>query len=276
MKERDKEKMSILLSVIVPIYNAESYLGKCLDSIATQSYRNLEIILVNDGSTDSSYDICIQYAKKDNRIKVINKKNEGLVAARKSGLSVATGTYVTYVDSDDWVEMWAYQKIMDIAIQNNPEIILGTFVKEAGNIKSIRKDFLKEGFYTQEELYQEIQNGIQQPFYCSVFNLSLCTKVVKRELLTIYQNTVPNEIVMGEDTAVTLPLVTQSHSIYVFETPFYHYVQNKQSMSWEKKSGDYQRWLLLQKYLETKISEKSSAPNLLLKYVMFFEMIIAK
>ena len=98
-----------LISVIVPVYNVESYLEKCIESIQNQSYKSLEIILVNDGSTDSSGDICDKYAAHDKRIKVIHKKNGGLSSARNAGLEVANGDYIAFVDSDDYIEITMYE-----------------------------------------------------------------------------------------------------------------------------------------------------------------------
>ena len=96
--------MEDLISVIVPIYNVEKYINRCIDSIIEQTYTNLEIILVDDGSTDNSGSICDEYAKKDNRIKVIHKENGGVSSARNVGLDTAIGQYITFVDSDDYIE----------------------------------------------------------------------------------------------------------------------------------------------------------------------------
>ena len=97
------------ISVIVPIYNVEKYLEKCLESIINQTFINLEIILINDGSTDFSGSICEKYKNKDNRIILIHKKNEGLSAARNKGLSIATGDYISFVDSDDFLDLNMYE-----------------------------------------------------------------------------------------------------------------------------------------------------------------------
>ena len=99
----------IKVSVIVPVYNVEKYIRRCLDSIISQTYKNLEIIIVDDGSTDNSGKICDKYALEDTRIQVIHKENEGIVSARKVGILRATGEYTTIVDSDDWVESRAYE-----------------------------------------------------------------------------------------------------------------------------------------------------------------------
>ena len=96
----------INISIIVPIYNIEKKLNKCIYSILEQTYKNFELILVNDGSTDNSLKICNEYKRKDNRIKIINKENQGLVLARKSGLDEATGKYIIFIDGDDWVHKY--------------------------------------------------------------------------------------------------------------------------------------------------------------------------
>ena len=102
-----------MISVIVPIYNVEKYLNRCIDSIVTQTYKKLEIILVNDGSTDNCPQICDEWAKKENRIRVIHKKNGGLSDARNVGVKNATGEYISFVDSDDWLAKDVYQKLID-------------------------------------------------------------------------------------------------------------------------------------------------------------------
>ena len=98
------------ISVIVPIYNVEDYLHRCVDSIINQTYTNLEIILVDDGSPDNCLKICDEYAKKDSRIKVVHKKNGGLSDARNAGLEIATGEYIGFVDSDDYISLYFYEK----------------------------------------------------------------------------------------------------------------------------------------------------------------------
>ncbi len=112
-----------MISVVVPIYNVELYLRKCIDSIVNQTYKDLEIILVDDGSPDNCGLICDEYAKMDNRIKVIHKENGGLSTARNAGLDIATGSYIGFVDSDDWIEPTMYEKMYSFLVENNLDLV---------------------------------------------------------------------------------------------------------------------------------------------------------
>ena len=140
----------IKISVIVPVYNIEPYIRECLDSIVNQTYSNLEIILVDDGSTDSSGLICDEYAQKNKRITVFHKPNGGLVSARKTGVLLATGEYVTYVDSDDWIETKAYEELAKIIEHYYPDILAFGFKKEYTNFAVERQEALECGFYSRE------------------------------------------------------------------------------------------------------------------------------
>ena len=116
-----KEKKD-LISVVIPVYNTEKYLKECIDSVINQSYNNLEIILVDDGSTDNSLEICNKYADMDKRIKVIHKNNGGLSDARNVGIENANGKYITFVDSDDFIENDMYELLYNDVCENNAEI----------------------------------------------------------------------------------------------------------------------------------------------------------
>ena len=117
------QNQNVLFSIIVPVYNIATYVRKCIESIICQTYKNLDIILVDDGSTDGSGDICDKYADKDSRIRVVHKKNGGLVSARKAGITVAEGVYSLYVDGDDWIEE-DYIEIVSKHVINKPDAII--------------------------------------------------------------------------------------------------------------------------------------------------------
>ena len=126
------------ISVIIPVYNTEKeYLEKCLDSVRNQTLREIEMILIDDGSTNQAGEICDEYADKDDRIKVIHQKNQGVAVARNSGLAVAEGEWITFVDADDWCEPTMCEEILDKAVENDAEILIFTnySVQGKGEIK---------------------------------------------------------------------------------------------------------------------------------------------
>ena len=120
----NKKNIHPLISVIVPIYNVEPYLKPCIDSIINQTYKNLEIILIDDGSTDNCPAICDEYAQNDNRITVIHKKNSGQSDARNIGIEKSTGDYIFFVDSDDYIELSAIGKLLNISLSNNSDLVV--------------------------------------------------------------------------------------------------------------------------------------------------------
>jgi glycosyltransferase involved in cell wall biosynthesis len=179
MVEKEKKK---LISVIVPVFNAERYLEKCLDSITGQSYRHLEIILVDDGSKDKSGEICDRYAAKDRRIKVIHRENGGLSAARNTGLDIATGDYYGFADSDDWLDSDMYQFLQQNLASTGADIAVSGFfrtfdkfeepndrshtrrvMKRAKALDLLLQDRLLQNYYWCKLYKKELFNGIRLP-----------------------------------------------------------------------------------------------------------------
>ncbi|MGL4652161.1 glycosyltransferase family 2 protein [Cetobacterium sp.] len=143
------------ISIIVPIYNVENYLEKCIDSILNQTFKDFELILVDDGSPDRCGEICDEYTKKDKRIVVIHKKNGGLSSARNAGLDIAKGEYIGFIDSDDWIEKEMYEVLYNSCIENKSDIsVIGMYRYECGEIKN-KVEHLKKN-YIGEESYEEI------------------------------------------------------------------------------------------------------------------------
>lgn len=139
------------LSVIVPVYNVEAYLRQCIDSIIGQTYRDLEIILVNDGSTDRSGDICDEYVARDPRIKVLHKTNGGLSSARNAGMDVMTGDYVLFVDSDDWLDPNACEELMLQLVEHDADAIHFGFIKEYESGQSYAQAIAEQPVITSPE-----------------------------------------------------------------------------------------------------------------------------
>ena len=122
-----------MISVVVPIYNVSKYLPKCIESILHSTYKNLEVILVDDGSTDECPTICDDYAKKDSRIKVIHKKNGGLSDARNKGLDIATGEYISFIDSDDYIDADLYESVIKEFDENIDVVVFGRYIESANS-----------------------------------------------------------------------------------------------------------------------------------------------
>lgn len=126
--------MKPLISIIMPVYNVEQYLNYCMESILAQDYKNLEIILIDDGSTDSSGDMCDEYAKNDSRIKVIHKKNGGLSSARNIGIEVMTGKYMTFVDPDDYIRIDYVSRMYKYILEDETDLVVCSYKKILGVI----------------------------------------------------------------------------------------------------------------------------------------------
>lgn len=162
--------MNQKISVIVPIYNVENYLNRCIKSIVNQTYRDLEIILVDDGSTDHCGEMCDTWKEKDERIKVVHKSNGGLSDARNMGMEVCTGNYIAFVDSDDWLDASMYEQLMKIMVQNKCDIVSCGFRRvEKEELKNESKEvqFIQynsesalEAMITENEMYQVVWNKL--------------------------------------------------------------------------------------------------------------------
>lgn len=227
--EQESCKM-LALSIIVPIYNTEKYLSKCLDSIIQQNMQNIEIICVDDGSTDSCLDILKAYAQKDKRIRIIHKNNGGLVSARKAGIQAASGAYVGFVDSDDWIEPEMYEKMYTCAVKNHVDMVCSGYFLE-GNYISTHYDTVAEGLYDESGMknlldntifnFQEKDVGIRASLGCKLF----LTKKFREVQLNI-----PENISIAEDKVCVLSYVLNCNRVYVLKKAFYHYMIHQESM----------------------------------------------
>lgn len=225
----------MLISVVVPIYKTEKYLQQCVDSILNQTYKELEIILVNDGSPDNCHAICNEYALKDCRIKVIHKENGGLISSRKAGVEIAKGEYIGFVDSDDWIENNMYERLIEPIKNFQSEIISVKNILEFeyGQIKEhVEKD--NTGLYNKEKIREFIipkmlWNG---KLGGRDFNISLCNKLFKKEIIKNGIKNINNSIEMGEDLAICINCMFLTKKFYMFESEFlYHHRQTNVSMS---------------------------------------------
>ena len=147
-----------MISIIVTVYNIEQNIAECLESIIAQNYRDIEIIVVDDDSTDDSGKICDQYAKRDGRIHVIHKKHEGLVNARKYGLKIAKGEYIGYVDGDDWINPEMYSSLLNYAEKYDVDVVCSGRIEEYGSYSKHCPNKVSEGYYSKDNYPQLMRN----------------------------------------------------------------------------------------------------------------------
>lgn len=210
------------ISIIIPVYNTKKYLKQCLESIMSQTFKEIEIICVDDGSTDGSGEILSEYALMDNRIKVIRKNNGGQNSARNAGLCVASGKYIGYVDSDDWIEQDMYEKLYEKAEAHNVDMVSCGYFLE-GNYTSLHLDSLDGGSYDNERMLELRNNLIYRPEKREKgLSGSLCCKLFKKEILQQVQLEVPEEITMAEDKMCLIHYVLHCTSAYVLKEAYYH------------------------------------------------------
>lgn len=208
------------VSVIVPVYNTKKYLHKCLDSLINQTLKDIEIICINDGSTDNSLKILNDYAQKDNRIKVLSQENKKQGAARNAGLEIATGEYIGYVDSDDWVDSDFYEKLYNAAKKHNFDIALGTNIRVKKNANKKRLHIKEEKEYTT--LQEKLDVNVQWKNPCPT------NKIYKKSLL-VENNIKWPEGVFCEDRIYTLKAVYYANGIVTVPNVNYYYYKNPSS-----------------------------------------------
>lgn len=220
-------------SIIVPIYKVEKYIKECVESIVAQSYSDIEIILVDDGSPDNCPKICDDFAKKDGRIKVIHKANGGLISARKAGLKASTGEYVCFVDGDDWIEPDMYENIAEAIEKTQADCVITQFYFDYPENPRKSEYKLARKFYTREEIEKEIFPTMLFDGEYYRFGIYPCcwTKVFKREILEKHLTDTDDRIRMGEDIAFTYPCIMECQSLAFIDKALYHYRINNESMT---------------------------------------------
>lgn len=220
----------INLSVIVPVYNVFPYVEKCLESLEKQTYKNLEFILVDDGSSDGSERLCDQVAERDKRFRVIHQKNAGSMRAREAGIAEATGKYITFVDGDDWIEPDMYEKLMRHA--GRADLICSGLFRETQSGEPVKtvNDF-PEGLYEGEALDDFFRRFIYD-FEAEVyhrFSSSLCNKIFRADLMQQVEYYLDYPILLDQDEVLLYQYIVKCNSILIVEECYYHYVLRKGS-----------------------------------------------
>lgn len=267
----------ILVSIIVPVYNVEQYLERCLDSLVNQTLKDIEIILVDDGSTDDSGNICDKYAKKDKRIKVIHKENGGLSDARNIGLSIARGKYIGFVDSDDFISLDMYKKLFNCIEHGNYDIASCEFKKVYEyNEKEIASNTMK--IITKEyDNIQALENYFDEYTDKREMQTVVCNKIYRREL---FDNIKFPYGKLYEDGYVTYKLLYKSKKVIHIYEELYYYFQREGSLIRSEfslkvlKSYDDRREIFKFLYNKVPSINRKSAERYINKYFTLYKQII--
>lgn len=224
---------NVLFSVIVTVYNSEKYLCECIESIIRQSYSNIEIILVDDGSVDHSGEICDEYSKKDKRVQVIHQTNKGIVEARSKGILNAKGKYIVFVDSDDWIDVDMCSKFAQSIEETHSDIVLAGLIKEYGNRSQKVKNTLPVGYYNfqkmQEIVYpQMIYTG---HFFEKGLETYVCSRAINKEIMVKVVGSMNTGISFGEGGVWLYLCLLLATSITIADFIPYHYRMRPDSMS---------------------------------------------
>ncbi|WP_340155442.1 glycosyltransferase [uncultured Winogradskyella sp.] len=204
--------MTNLISVIVPVYNAEQYLERCINSIANQTYRNLEIILINDGSSDSSKTICKSFATNDTRITVVNQQNGGSSIARNTGLEIAKGDFISFIDSDDYIEPIMLEKMLNLLLENNLEVV------------EIERNSAENNVVFDDSF--KIENSITATKrIINTTSFQVWKRLYKRSIVE-NMRFIPN--IIHQDVFFTIDVINKVNSIGFLNSPLYQY--NRESI----------------------------------------------
>ena len=232
------------ISIIVPVYKVEKYLHRCLDSIVAQTFTDWECILVDDGSPDNSGNICDEYAGKDNRFRVFHQENAGVSAARNKGLDEAKGEWITFIDSDDWVDEKMYEELFACAVTNAAEVVVSGRVQIDG-IKTEKEFKVKNGWLNMPK---DFEWYIQSP----------CAKLFSRTILHKYNIRFPEGITLAEDLYFVFQVFINCQRILGTDKVFYNYLKNSNSVTKNISEKNIQDHVFIINKIEDDLNRKNS------------------
>lgn len=233
MKEVEMKDSEILISIIVPVYNAGDTLERCVCSILAQNYKNLQIILIDDGSTDSTFVVSEQLALRDGRIEVYHTKNGGSVSARKFGLKIAKGQYIGFVDADDYIDPDMFQSLLQALMKADADFVHSGHIEENERGKRVFCNFSQTVFDIND--FQSKREFMKDYIMCNTGNCaiapSLCTKLFKKELIIKCFELLDDNQQYGEGLICLLRCVLESRKIMLYRRAMYHYAVKEKSLS---------------------------------------------
>ena len=239
-----------LISIIIPVYNVEKYLPKCLDSVINQTYQNLEIICINDSSPDNSLSILEEYAEKDKRIKIITKDNTGVSNARNSGLDIASGEYIMFIDADDWVSINICEAMYNIAKEKNIDVVMCDYIKEFSNVSKQNYTFDKNICFNKDDVKHKLYRRM-----IGLYNDELAHPEKADNLCTIWAKLYKRSIIEDndirfydirkigtyEDGLFNLDVFRCTNTVFYVAEGMYHYRKDNKDSITTKYNKDIEK-----------------------------------
>lgn len=246
------------VSIVVPVYKVEKYLGRCIKSLSNQTLRDIEIILVDDGSPDNCGRMCDRFSQLDSRIKVVHKKNGGLSSARNAGLEVATGETVGFVDSDDDVELTMYEELYETLINNQVDFVMSDYLRiENDDVSYIKTTNLREGYFSKDDIKKDIYPQLimgRNLDYGPLLSVWHC--LYKREFIIDNNLMFANDVKWSEDNLFSSIVGYCANSFYYLKNkPLYHYYNNPGTITTSYRKGSWEVYSKMNDYLRSYFNE---------------------
>lgn len=262
-------KSNPLVSIIVPVYNKEPYLKACVDSLIGQTYENIEIILVDDESTDNSGKICDEYASNSPKVKVIHKSNGGLVSAWKTGVLESSGELLGFVDSDDYVDVnMISEMIQQIDDEDSERLVISSdyIIERDSGKNSLCYQRLTPGKYNRNQLVNDVIPNLLG-YEHRIIHYSRCMKLIGRELIVSNMKYADERLTMGEDMSIILPVLIDAETLIVMDhKAYYHYRYVETSMAHDYDPKAFEKNRLLYTNVKNTLMEKFASDDSKLKY----------
>lgn len=239
--------MNVKISVIIPVYNAELYLHRCIDSILKQTYQNFEVILINDGSKDNSRAICNEYVSRNKNIRVIHKENSGASSARNIGIQEANGKYILFVDADDYISEEMLQKLISCAERYQSEMVLCEYsIVEKNSIVPVKLNF-GACYRSNQEIKRELLSSYYGPYRVGIY--CLWNKLFKKDIISKYKIQFDIGLKRGEDAWFVFQYLKYCKRVDFIAKPYYFYYQNEESIMHKIYENQYEKWVDMRKRL---------------------------
>lgn len=265
--------MRSLVTVIVPIYNTEEYLPRCIESIQNQTYFNMEILLLDDGSTDHSNSICEAYAQKDSRIRVIRQTNQGIIAAKKTALRYSHGDYIMFVDSDDWIDNLQLEALVNPVFEYDCSIVSANVLVDRKDGTKVQGSHIPAGIYETDKIARDLFYYKDTDTY-GILQYSVA-KLYERQLITEVLDSLDTHIRYGEDRAIVFGCVFQNIRICFVEESYYHYCIRSDSVYQSENSNHLIEMTYFYQYLK-KLFGKHAEKEYLYRQLAYYLMLHMK